>query len=141
MKERKIEVVLLVICALFICFTLGFFIGRNTGGHEITVLTERQTDSAPQQTAENETASTDLPAVTAEQEMAAESPEPAVLNLNAATAEELTTLPGIGPVLAQRIVDFRTENGPFESVEQLTDVEGVGEKKLDAIREYLRIEE
>ena len=67
--------------------------------------------------------------------------EPAVLNLNTATAEELATLPGIGPVLAQRIVDFRIANGPFASVEQLTDVEGVGEKKLDAIREYLRIEE
>lgn len=67
--------------------------------------------------------------------------EQELLDLNTATEEQLMTLPGIGPVLAQRIVVFREANGPFISVEQLTDVEGVGEKKLDAIREYLRIGE
>ena len=50
----------------------------------------------------------------------------ALLNLNTATAAELDGLPGIGPVLAQRIVDHRTSAGPFGSVEELDDVPGIG---------------
>jgi len=49
------------------------------------------------------------------------------LNLNAASATELDALPGIGPVLAQRIVDWRTEHGRFDTVEQLREVKGIGE--------------
>ena len=48
------------------------------------------------------------------------------IDLNAATAAELDALPGIGPVLAQRIVDHRSRNGPFRSVDQLDDVPGIG---------------
>jgi competence protein ComEA len=49
-----------------------------------------------------------------------------LVDLNAAGAADLDALPGIGPVLAQRIVDFRTRNGPFTSVDQLDDVPGIG---------------
>ena len=49
-----------------------------------------------------------------------------LLDLNTATAADLDALPGIGPVLAQRIVDHRTEHGPFTSVDQLDDVSGIG---------------
>jgi competence protein ComEA len=52
-----------------------------------------------------------------------------LLDLNAATAAELDALPGIGPVLAQRIVDWRTQNGRFASVDQLREVTGIGEAK------------
>jgi competence protein ComEA len=48
------------------------------------------------------------------------------LNLNTATVGELDGLPGIGPVLAQRIVAYRTAEGPFTSVDQLDDVPGIG---------------
>jgi competence protein ComEA len=48
------------------------------------------------------------------------------LDLNTATAAELDALPGIGPVLAQRIVDHRTQHGPFRSVDELDDVPGIG---------------
>jgi competence protein ComEA len=48
------------------------------------------------------------------------------VDLNSATAGELDSLPGIGPVLAQRIVDHRTRNGPFRTVDQLDDVPGIG---------------
>ncbi len=57
-----------------------------------------------------------------------------LLNLNAASASDLDGLPGIGPVLAQRIVDWRTENGPFASVDQLREVTGIGEAKFQDLQ-------
>jgi len=55
------------------------------------------------------------------------------VNLNTAGAAELDTLPKVGPVLAQRIVDWRKEHGPFKSVEELDAVDGVGPKMLEAL--------
>jgi competence protein ComEA len=63
----------------------------------------------------------------------------ALLNLNTATPEELETLPGIGPVLAASIVDFREQNGPFTSVDQLLDVSGIGEARLADIRDLVTV--
>src|SRR5262245_25139198 len=57
------------------------------------------------------------------------------LNLNAATADDLATLPGIGPSYAKRIVEYREKNGPFKRVEDLLNVQGIGEKTLDRIRD------
>ena len=51
-----------------------------------------------------------------------------LLNLNTATAAQFEELPGVGPVLAQRIVDWRTEHGRFTSVDELGEVSGIGEK-------------
>jgi len=56
------------------------------------------------------------------------------VNINTATLAELEMLPGIGPVSAQRIIDFRTERGPFSTIEQLVEVKGIGEKSLEKIR-------
>jgi competence protein ComEA len=59
------------------------------------------------------------------------------LDLNTATASGLETLPGIGPVLAGRILAYRAEIGGFATVEQLLEVSGIGEKKLDAVRDLV----
>lgn len=59
------------------------------------------------------------------------------VDVNRATAAELETLPGIGPVLAERIVAHRTEHGPFASVEALTAVSGIGPRVLDGLREHV----
>ena len=56
------------------------------------------------------------------------------LDINQASKEELCALSGIGEVLAGRIVDYRTENGPFTLIDDLLNVSGIGEKKLEAIR-------
>ncbi|HVM28456.1 MAG TPA: ComEA family DNA-binding protein [Mycobacteriales bacterium] len=57
-----------------------------------------------------------------------------LLDLNAATASDFETLPGIGPVLAERIVEWRAEHGPFQSVDQLREVPGIGEAKYGALK-------
>ena len=65
---------------------------------------------------------------------------PGQLNLNTATAEQLETLPGIGPDLAQRILDFRAGHGPFKDVEGLLQVKGIGEAKLAKLRDLVTVE-
>src|SRR5215475_3561751 len=56
------------------------------------------------------------------------------INVNTATKEELDALPGIGPVKAQAIIDYRTKNGPFKSVDDLKKVNGIGDATLEKIR-------
>ncbi|MFB3902278.1 MAG: ComEA family DNA-binding protein [Acidobacteriota bacterium] len=55
---------------------------------------------------------------------------PAKVDINTATIAELDTLPGIGPAIAARIIDFRSRHGPFRRVEDLMNVRGIGEKKF-----------
>jgi competence protein ComEA len=62
-----------------------------------------------------------------------------LVNVNTATATELEELPGIGEVIAQAIVDYRTENGPFASVDQLLDVSGIGDATLEDIRDLVSV--
>jgi len=62
------------------------------------------------------------------------------LDLNAATVEQLDALPGVGPVLAQRIVDYRAAHGGrFESVDQLRDVDGIGDSKFGELRDKVTV--
>ena len=60
------------------------------------------------------------------------------ISLATATTEQLDELDGIGPTLAERIIEFRDENGGFRSIEQLREVEGIGEKRFEALKEALR---
>lgn len=61
------------------------------------------------------------------------------VNLNTATAEELDTLPGVGPVTAEAIVAWRTANGQFTSVDQLGDVDGIGPARLAKLRDQVHV--
>jgi competence protein ComEA len=62
-----------------------------------------------------------------------------LVDLNAATADDLDGLPGIGPVLAERIVDWRTEHGRFASVDQLREVPGIGESKYSQVKSKVAV--
>jgi competence protein ComEA len=61
------------------------------------------------------------------------------INLNTATLEQLDTLDGVGPATAQKILDYRTEHGGFTSVDELDQIPGIGEKRLAAFRERVRV--
>jgi len=62
-----------------------------------------------------------------------------LLNINAADAAELMALPGVGKVTAGKIIAFRNEQGPFKSIDDLTQVKGVGKKVLEKIRPLVTI--
>ena len=61
------------------------------------------------------------------------------VNINAASKEQLESLPGIGAVKAQNIINYRQQNGPFQSIDNLLEVSGIGDKTLEGIREFITV--
>lgn len=121
--------ILLAVTLAFAAFIGGFYLGRNTAGHTVEL-------SAGTAATRTDTA---LPSAG---NTAAASPtesKPLRVNINTATVAELQQLPSIGPKLAQRIVDYRNEFGPFQSVAQLTLVEGIAQGILDKIMDYITV--
>jgi competence protein ComEA len=62
-----------------------------------------------------------------------------LVNINTASLEELDSLPGVGPTTAQRIIDYRNENGPFTTIDEIMDVSGIGPSTFDEIKDLITV--
>jgi comEA protein len=157
--KNKTTAILAALVLLFGGFTGGFFLGRNTRVgtiqttktvyetvpgetvilmQEVLVTLPPETTTAPEETIpsrSNPSTQTDKPKETQPKKEEVTFP----VNINTASAKELDALPGIGEVLAQRIIDYRNANGPFQSVDDLIKVKGIGEKTLEKIKPYATV--
>jgi len=127
---KRAELIVLIITLAFVCFTAGFFTGRGHTTAAISVSpVERETPSVSD--------ISNAPSVSHgdKSEMA----DSELLDLNSATVDELSKLPGIGEVLAQRIVDYREEHGNFSAVSDIMNVNGIGEAKYLSAKDYLTV--
>ena len=79
----------------------------------------------------------ELPGSTEESSGTEENPD--LININTASVEELDELPGIGPTIAQRIIDYRDANGPFQTIEDLLNVSGVGPSTFEQIKDLITV--
>lgn len=125
--KNKVSILLAAVTVLFVGFTLGLFVGRNSGSGTVTLAVPAQMQTAP-------TAAATAPTQTVPEETVS-----FPVNINTADAETLAALPGIGQVLAERIVAYRRQNGSFRAIEEITNVEGIGEKKAEAILELITV--
>lgn len=64
-----------------------------------------------------------------------------IIEINSATHEDLTSIPGIGPVLADRIIQYRENQGRFRSIEDLKNIKGIGQKKFDNLKKHFVIQQ
>ncbi len=138
MKNRSVIALICATC-VFLAFVLGFFCGRSSTPSPIQIAALPQ----PVRTVAVEESSPASAVASVAETVAQPSSEGSgyqKININTATAAQLETLPGIGPVLAQRILDYREHNGPFTALAQLTFVNGIGEKRLMEIMDLITVE-
>ena len=126
MRKNGPMLALAAIGAAAVLAACGLFLGRIVPRDALTVRTVR---TAPPDTQ-----------VSAAQTAAAGPDAQGKLNLNTATLQELLALPGVGEKTAARILAYREKYGRFVAVEQLMDVDGIGEKQLAQLRELVYVE-
>ncbi len=132
MKTSGVERGALIAAAVFVLGTAGYFLSQQWNRDEYTVQTQALLIQSEQEEPEEQQDE--------QQEEQQEEQVQELVNINTADAELLETLPGIGPVKAQAIVDDREENGPFTVVEELIRVPGIGEGTLEALLDYITVE-
>ena len=114
-KATKTEIFLLVLTAMFAFLVCSVYFIHRTGDGSYTVSVQKGSGAEK---------------ITVEK-----------VNINTADLETLQTLEGIGPVLAQRIVEWREKGGVFETAEDLMKINGIGEKTLEQLREFIITED
>ena len=168
MRLRRLELILIALTIAFAFFMGGYFVGRrdavnivtveaqNGGAQSIRTEAASSTDEEPALPDAGASGQRPAGAAGTSDERAAKDngdsevvPTPAQIgaprggdgriNINLATRSELMDLPGIGNVLAGRIIDYRQENGPFSRIEDIRNVSGIGEKRFEAIRDRITV--
>ena len=162
MRLRRLELVVLAVTLAFACFMGGFFTGRSWSTiNVISVAAENIETHAPEifTKAPAEPQKEQPQVNTAPQVSEAEAKQPQTeqntgapqepagapvsgdgkININLATQSELTDLPGIGSVLASRIVDYRRQHGDYGRIEDIRNVSGIGEKRYEAISDKITV--
>lgn len=125
----RFEKGVLLLTAGFVLFTGGWFLaGQNTSEPYTVTVSAPQEPSAPDPAPEEAPAEGERPDSLLPDE---------VIDLNAADAYDLDRLPGIGPTKAEAILVYREEHGPFQSVDDLLSVSGIGEVTLENLRPYV----
>ena len=131
---KKAPMILLAVTAAFFCMLLGFFMGRNVTD-EYVQLKQSQGNINSAATV----AATQTDTAAADNSTASQPQEKGKYNLNTATVEQLQDLPGIGEVIATRIVRYREANGGFTSIEDICQVDGIGEKRFEQIKYFITV--
>lgn len=137
MKQLRLPIALLLLSGIFAGFLAGLYVGRNRAGQMLYLVpasTLPPTESVAVTSSKNESSAANEYAPT--EDIATQDGK---IDINTADTIDLTLLPGIGEVLAQRIVKYREENGPFQSLEELSNVDGIGQKRLDEIIKYAKV--
>jgi len=166
MRLRRLEIIIIGVTIAFVCFMGGFFTGKSSGAVSVasvsaqngeiqTVSTSNQIQneqthsnpqSPPAETPQELTSDEDIQTAhgsTSSENTSAPIGQPTggdgKININLATQSELTDLPGIGGVLASRIVDYRRMHGNFTRIEDIRNVSGIGEKRYEAIEDKITV--
>jgi len=116
---KKQQWILVGVTAAFLCLLVGIFVGRNLTGSYVQVGNPDNAESQSTATVIHE--------------------KDGRVDLNTATLHQLELLPGIGETIAQRILDYRAEHGEFHSVDDLLNINGIGTKKLEEMRPYIKV--
>ena len=158
--KNKALAMLAALVLLFSGFTGGFFLGRNTRVsaiqttktvyetvppetvvvlREVLVTLPPETTSPTPETTAPPSKSTSSGSTNPSGKKTGQSKVSFPVNINTAAKKELDALPGIGEVLAQRIIDYRNAHGAFGSVDELVKVKGIGEKTLAKLKPYATV--
>ncbi len=134
-RESVLVAIAFVLLAGIIAYNAVTLSSSEEGDILESVSTSAETESTTSQSNTETTPDT----TAAEEGSTAASNTAGKVNINTAELAELTTLTGIGDVKGQAIIDYRTEHGPFASVDELTNVSGIGDKTLAKIRDQITV--
>ena len=126
MKNNGFAAVIICVSAALVIFTAGFFAGRSSLRADFTVETQYPAQQQAEETVRQVDDRTDTRS-------------DGLVNINTAGVDELCELPGIGPALAQRIMDYREANGDFEYIDDIRNVEGIGDVTFANIRGMITV--